>query len=209
MRSILPGLFRRKVLKGILDEGSFCDDEVSAEYFGGVLASARTSVTRDDRGAALIALLARLTTYQIRTHFIFYHVVKSLFDGEGINIGAERNELKTFIPVSVYIPAMAFTEAEDVNTIVSHVMFGLARELLIEDTFHFGPLDRIKGVYPGATQDGFVFCPSALGAELFLWSYGQGRTHISDLFLPTIQLKNEEIEIPAGSERITGPIKSA
>src|SRR6266567_7917518 len=53
-----------KVLKGILDEGSFCDDELSAEYFGGVLASSRSGVSRDDRGAAFIALLGRLTTYE-------------------------------------------------------------------------------------------------------------------------------------------------
>lgn len=70
-----------KVLKGILDEGSFCDDELSAEYFGGVLASSRTGVSRDDRGAAYIAMLGRLSAYQIRAHYCFYHIFKRLFDG--------------------------------------------------------------------------------------------------------------------------------
>jgi len=32
-----PGTVPPKVLKGILDDSSFCDDELGAEYFGGVL----------------------------------------------------------------------------------------------------------------------------------------------------------------------------
>lgn len=52
-----------KVLKGILEEGSFCDDELSANYLGGVLASSRSSAPRDDRGATYIALIGRLSTW--------------------------------------------------------------------------------------------------------------------------------------------------
>lgn len=101
-----PGAVPPKVLKGILDDGSFCDDQLAAEYFGGVLASSRSNVSRDDRGAAFIALLGRLTTYQIRTHFIFYHVIKSLYEGQpiGISTSEERNQLQTFIPSTVIFP---------------------------------------------------------------------------------------------------------
>jgi hypothetical protein len=48
-----------KVLKGILTDGYFCEDELGAEYFGGLLASSRSVVARDDRGAAIIALIGR------------------------------------------------------------------------------------------------------------------------------------------------------
>ena len=34
-----PGEVPPRVLKAVLNEGSFCDDELAAEYFGGVLAS--------------------------------------------------------------------------------------------------------------------------------------------------------------------------
>src|ERR1043166_8770153 len=43
-----PGGVQPKVLKGILTEGAFCDDPLAAEYFGGVLASARSGNSRDD-----------------------------------------------------------------------------------------------------------------------------------------------------------------
>src|SRR2546430_14920034 len=38
-----------RVLKGVLEEGSYWDDELGAEYIGGVLASSRTEAPRDDR----------------------------------------------------------------------------------------------------------------------------------------------------------------
>src|SRR5262245_36424227 len=69
----LPGAVPAKVLRGVIDDGSFADDELAAQYFGGVLASARTGVSRDDRGATFNALLTRLSSYQIRAHYVFYH----------------------------------------------------------------------------------------------------------------------------------------
>lgn len=66
-----PGAVPPKVLKGIIGEAPFCDDELSAEYFGGVLASSRTGVSRNDRGAAFAALVGRLSAYEIRAHFFF------------------------------------------------------------------------------------------------------------------------------------------
>ena len=48
-----PGQVPPKVLKTIINEGSYSDDDIAVEYFGGVLASSRTDVSRDDRGARL------------------------------------------------------------------------------------------------------------------------------------------------------------
>jgi hypothetical protein len=49
-----------RVLKNILNEAYFCDSEVAAEYFGGILASSRSNDVRDDRGAYFAALVGRL-----------------------------------------------------------------------------------------------------------------------------------------------------
>src|SRR4051794_30772500 len=61
-----PGRVPPRVLKGVLEEGSFWDDELAAEYLGGVLASSRTEASRDDRAASLISLVGRLSTYALR-----------------------------------------------------------------------------------------------------------------------------------------------
>jgi hypothetical protein len=40
-----PGQVPPKVLKNVLNEGYFCEDELAAEYFGGVLASSRSGIS--------------------------------------------------------------------------------------------------------------------------------------------------------------------
>jgi hypothetical protein len=49
----LDGSIHPGVLKELLDDGAFLEDQLSTEYFGGVLASSRSTVSRDDRGALL------------------------------------------------------------------------------------------------------------------------------------------------------------
>lgn len=88
-----------KVLRGILNEGSFSEDELCVEYFGGLLASSRSEISRDDRAAYYISLLGHLSSYQIRTHYIFYSVLKELFSDTHLNIGIERERKQMIIYV--------------------------------------------------------------------------------------------------------------
>jgi hypothetical protein len=67
-----PGAVPPKLLKGILDEGSYCDDELAAEYLAGIMANGRTEIGRDDRASTFIKLTGQLSTYEIRFHYIAY-----------------------------------------------------------------------------------------------------------------------------------------
>ena len=131
-----------KVLRGILDEGSFCEDQLAAEYFGGVLASSRSDVARDDRGSAYIALLGRLSAYQIRAHYCFYHIFQTLFFdlGETVDLTTEemRPRLETMIPLYVYSTFMDFQDNEDPIHLLPHIMSGLAKEMLIRESYGDG-----------------------------------------------------------------------
>jgi hypothetical protein len=189
-----------KVLRSVLDDGSFCDDELAAEYFGGVLASSRSEVSRDDRGASLAALVGRLTTYQIRTHFFFYNLIKSIFDGDPFSVSNNegRQALRTYVPFSSYVLAMEFTPKEDVAVILNHVMFGLAKEDLIDQSFQFGPKDHMAKQFGETVDAGIVFAPSALGVELFLWAYGRGDLNIAKFLDP-------EITFVSGTKIVTAP----
>lgn len=193
-----PGKVPPKVLKGILGEGSYCEDEVAADYFGGVLASSRTEVGRDDRGAAFVALLGRLSTYQIRSHYFFYSLIRIVYEGlkENIGVAEGRQRLTTFIPVTAYIVAMEFGKSENVPAIISHVMFGLSREALIEGQFMFGGAELSKK-YPVASGPGIVFAPSALGVELFLWAHGQGDLQTNSILNPAVHLTSD-VQITSG-----------
>lgn len=192
-----------RVLKGVLEEGSFCDDELSAEYFGGVLASSRSEISRDDRGVYFISLVSRLTTYQIRTHYFLYNLVKMLFDGIEVGIASSnRWKLQTFIPFPSYSVAMEFSPKEKPYIILQHVMFGLAKEGLIEPDFLFGSKENLISNYRGTKEqitkaleeesgNGIIFMPSPLGVELFHWAYGKGDIPVDDFLKPEIKFHSD------------------
>jgi hypothetical protein len=182
-----------KVLKGILEDAPFCDDELGAEYFGGVLASSRSEVGRDDCGAAFLALVERLSTYQIRSHFFFYCMLRSLYEGLSENLGMleGRQRLKTFVPLSSYSVAMEFSNKENIVTILNHVMFGLSHESLIEGEFLFGKPEDLRPGYQGADVNGILFSPSALGVELFFWAHGRGDLNVHEFLKPTIHVTSD------------------
>ena len=171
-----------RVLKGILAEGSFCDDELTVEYFGGILASSRSSVSRDDRGTTLVALLSQLSTYQIRMHYICYSVMAKVNENPGSSLGLHetRQRLRTFMPMESFHAAFEFDEQETLNadSIITHAIWGLHATGLIEGAYGYGDPETID-MMPEA---GVYFQPSGLGIELYLWAHGLADTDIDASF---------------------------
>lgn len=193
-----------KVLKGILDEGSFCDDELSAEYFGGVLASSRSGMPRDDRGATYIALLGRLSTYQIRSHYIFYHILKNLLNGLAITwveLMRYPSKLEAIIPLEIYEQAMAFSAGEDVRILYPHIANGLMKEFLIHERLKGGGFLSKEGL--GLEDFALGIQPTILGIELFLWAYGKPNMRYEEFFNQEQQFELAEgVTILSGYHRI-------
>src|ERR1043165_273309 len=189
-----------KVLKGILDNGSFCDDELTAEYFGGVLASSRTGVSRDDRGASYITLLSRLSTYQIRAHYCFYHIFKETFDGMRSKAGSithkeGRKDFEVAIPVSIYETFMGFIDGENGDLIVAHIISGLYKELLIDEWFGIGTGRFVRHrLGPTEFYHELVLSviPTLSGIELFLWAHGKPNLMFTEFFDPSNQFPLDE-----------------
>lgn len=168
-----------RVLSVILNAASFVEDQVTTEYFAGVLASSRSGSERDDRGTSIAALVARLSSYQIRAHYVIYSCVRQVFLGSehSVTLPEGRRELLLFIPFSDFAAAMALEKEEALGDIGGHICFGLAREELIDGQFSFGTQDHVKKLAPTAEADGLVIAPSALGVELFLWANGLGNVN--------------------------------
>jgi hypothetical protein len=182
-----PGQVPPRVLKGILQEGYFCEDELTAKYFGGVLASSRSGVGRDDRAASFISLTSRLSTYQVRSHFIFYSVFKDVCNGRSDNLGlsSERDKFKLYVPIDSYSAAMDFQQGESVPVLIPHIMNGLHRESLIGGTWTTGSERSIKeSARIDVPKGGIVFYPSAPGMELYLWAHGRSDAPVG-IFLKT------------------------
>lgn len=194
-----------KVLKGILDDGAWCEEELQVEYFGGVLASSRTGVSRDDRGAYFVSLISRLSSYQLRTHFLLYKLVKKHFDGENINIqnGNEWPNLQIYLPFETLYNAMDFTKEEASNwqNILPHSIWGLNKEELITG-FSYGGLEHIKKDFKNANNAGIIFQPTKQGVDLFMWAFGYGQEDPNNFFLNKTEFPTD-LKIPIGASLST------
>ena len=174
----IEGTIHPKVLQGVLNEGSYAGDPLSIDYFGGVLASSRSGISRDDRGAYFISLISRLSTYQLRMHYILYHSIKHIFNGDRINWGIEdkRPLLRLYFPEDTINYLMDFSEEEEVNfsALLNHSVNGLLKEKLI-DWYQIGSVNYLTQYFPSVDNPGMLLQPGNLGFELFYWAYGRGQ----------------------------------
>ena len=170
----LPGQVSPRVLKHIVEEARFCDDDFTAEYYGGILAASRGEDERDDRGVYYIATVKELSVYQLRLHYLIYHLIVDLFSQSPLNLATsdDRDKMTLYIPKSIYEQAMEFSDTEDSNVLVSHSIHGLQRHGLIAREYCCGEQDTIGKYLPDAPEGGLIVQPTVFGAELFLWSLG-------------------------------------
>lgn len=175
-----------KVLKTIINDGSYHDDLIAVEYFGGVLASSKTELGRDDRGARIAKIVDDLSTYQLRTHYLIYSTIKSLFKDKGLsfNLYNDRNKMEIFFSFPFYASVMDFTAEENAKTetLLRHTFVGLMNDGLIENNFQCGPKEDMVKRVAKAEYGGIVCQPSVLGSELFLWAFGEGDKPLNYIF---------------------------
>lgn len=194
-----------KILKGIFEDGAWCEDELQIEYFGGVLASSRSEVSRDDRGVYYLNLISKLTTYQLRTHYIIYNLVKEIYNGKTINVNDANEwvELEIFIPYHVYLESMVFEEVElnEWNNLLSHSLFGLLKDELISD-FKWGPVKYLNDLGYNIDNSGIIIRPSKLGMDLLLWACGYGKQPAKSFLDNTLTFQNNiNLKIERGLTR--------
>lgn len=181
----IPGEVPPKVLNSVLNEGSYASDPLAVEYFGGILASARTEGGRDDRSARLAKIVDSLSTYQLRAHFLIYATVRRLFNDKGFPFNMEgRPKMQFFVSFDDFAVSMAFDpkELEQFGQLLNHVFFGLHADNLIEGQFQYGNKDAMLKLFAAAPDGGVVCQPSALGAELFLSAFGLAEKHLDHIF---------------------------
>ncbi|MDI3397195.1 hypothetical protein QLG12_03135 [Pseudomonas sp. V88_4] len=173
-----------KLLNTILGDASFNEDDLSIEYFGGILASSKSETGRDDRGASIAKLLDSLSTYQIRAHYILYKAFIDHYKGPSeISASEVRSKIKLFMPMNTFISAMEFStkELENIDRMFSHTLFGLYQYGLLEN-FEYGGANHMKTFMPDIREDGIGFVPSVKGLELLAWGLGVGDKDHSLLF---------------------------
>lgn len=188
-----------RVFKEFLEQAPFIEDELTADYFGGVLASSRTGIDRDDRGAAFAQMIGRLSSYQLRAHYIAYATWKKLFnDGAFDDVHEdeveERIAKRMFLPRESWFRAMEYTELEDPDDLTAHVFNGLAREGLIQQYSYIEASKQYRDTLNYRLEtSGLLMEPTDLGYELFLWANGLGNIGIHRFFESSVVFPECEV----------------
>lgn len=190
------GQVNPRILKEIIEEGSYVEEEIVAEYFSGILVSSRCIEGKDDRGLFMLSLLKGMSACDILIHCILYKTIKEEYNNSKYQIGdpKDRIKMKTFIPYVELVNSLKSIKLNcEYETVIVDTMFILSQYDLIDSEWLLSPKENIEKQTKGkANQDGLWFTPSALGARLMLWAYGYGSTSNKNFFALNIIFEDDQ-----------------
>jgi hypothetical protein len=160
----------------IIEESVSCENELMAEYFGGVLATTQKGKPGDDRAATFARMIGRLSSYQVRAHYIVYSFFKNVWNGKRLPITRLelRERASVYIPLGNYAKAMGCAPYEGLTPYLDHAITGLIKEGLLSDYYSYA--DSAYALMPPCEiqgKSGIVVAPTRLGLELFMWVNGE------------------------------------
>jgi len=191
-----PGKVNPRVFKSIYDEARFCENELLAEYFGGVLASSKTPDGKDDRGVYFSDIVKSSSSFQIRLHYLFYYIMWHLAKGKPLDLNTYegRSKLDIIVPVSVYATTFNLLPGPEEIQIIAHSLSGLSRGGLIDDGWQFTDPKNLKKKNIDTNEQSFSISPTITGLELFLWVHGKGDKTLNSFLDPNL-VEGPDIEI--------------
>ncbi len=101
-----------RVTRDVFWNGSFTDEAICAEYFGGILASSRSDDGKDDAGVYYVDLIKSLSSNQLKLHYLIYLSINKylISDSSKSNLNAgQEGELsaeKIFLSTNELIQIM-------------------------------------------------------------------------------------------------------
>ena len=69
--------------------GACTEDEIGAEYFGGILAASRSDDGRNDDAIQFVEVIKSMSSKQLRLHYVIYNALNKLLvsSGHSVNVG--------------------------------------------------------------------------------------------------------------------------
>lgn len=169
------GEVHARVAHRLLEEGSYCDEELMAEYLGGVLAAARVPGGRDDRAVVWSEIVTGMSSLQVRAHMILYREWAAALKGrDDVNPGTHEGRQRARMLMDLhqfYLSVKHDTHDGDPNAVIAHSVLGLIRLGLLEDEYRLGPTHNVAEA-PEQWQAALVVKPSVMGIELYGWACG-------------------------------------
>lgn len=185
-----------RVAHKILEDGSYCDDELMAEYLSGVLAGSRTPDGRDDRGVSWAALISDMSSFQLRLHFLLYREwAIALRDRPDVDLGLKPSAATIHLEQASLIELIADDGSEVPRAeAFLHAITALERTDLVQHVAYGrkGDIGQSDSKYHHVV----IAQPTFAGVELFGWAMGHAGWGPADLRLYDESLLEEEIARP-------------
>jgi len=164
------GIVSYRLAYQMLEEGSLCDDELTAEYLGGLLAASRSPGGRDDRAASWCRIVSGMSTFQIRAHFILYREwAERLHDMPDISIRIQHGTATMHAELHEFASVMRGDSPISEDDALQDGINGLDAASLIGD-YAVGP--RRGELSDSEFAETVRVLPSFRGLELYGWAQG-------------------------------------
>lgn len=166
-----------RVAHKLLEDGSYCDDELMAEYLSGVLAAGRTRDGRDDRAIVWSNLVTSMSSIQLRTHLLLYREWAIRLRGhDECSPDAEegRSRSRMLVDVEEFFRLLDPEAATDSwQSLLNHTVGGLERVGLLHSAYEWrswrpGQGPSSEWPYRGTLK----VMPASAGVELYGWAQG-------------------------------------
>lgn len=182
------GIVNPRVMKHVYDEARFSENELLAEYFGGVLASARTEDGLDDRGVYYSQIVQSLSVYQLQMHYFLYYLIWLNAKGKKLNLNDyhQRTALTIVVPIACYVETFKVADVKKEMSIMAHSLSGLSRADLIVNSFEFSDPSSLEKRGVKVDQHAFLIEPTITGLELFVWAHGKGEAGLDAFLSPKL-----------------------
>lgn len=194
------GAVNPRVAKQILDDGSYSDDEMMAEYYSGILAASKSPDGRDDMGLPWTSLVSSLSSFQVRMHYILYRSWALLLEGqtsEELWLGVGRRRQTIRFELVELVTAIGWKPEMNMGALLGHCVSGLIRTGLLDENYAWGvlePNDRAREF-----EARFDANMTLAGMELYGWAIGIGPIS-SDAFASVGSTGTDDAPIQAVSK---------
>ena len=168
-----PGEVSPRVLKQIIDEGSFCEDNLTQEYYAGLLAFSRKGINENNEDSIpFFKLVERMSSNQISLHyFIYYTLIKNLVNLK-INVFQSQELQNLKIGFSIISILEIFGEENLSSKLSDECTLAMKESLL--SSYNFG-IDKDIFSHPTESEITLIgntpflsISPSLYGLNLFL-----------------------------------------
>lgn len=157
----LKGRTNLRVTRDVFLNGSFTDESICAEYFGGILAASRSEDGKDDSGVFYVDIIKSMSSSQLKMHYIIYRTLnKELIANEEKKTlnPAQESELSR---EKLFFPLLGTIE-QFKNEDIGAILHGLHAKNLIGDF-----QTENHEIESEKTMPYLTVSPKSLGIQLF------------------------------------------